>query len=171
MPRIFLLLVLAALACAPAAARQRSRKTPDITTAQLDLKAVYQKWLDEDVVYIITPQERKAFSLLVSDTDRERFIEEFWKRRNPDPAAKDNAYRAEHYRRIAYANQNFGGKAPGWRTDRGRIYITLGAPDEIRQTPTGEVWFYKVLPSLGHNIEVEFVNDPDAGDLRLRQQP
>lgn len=167
-----LLLFLAVLTCGPAAAQERSRKTADSPAAQPDLKPVYQKWLDEDVVYIVTPQERKAFLLLSNDDQRERFIEQFWSRRNPTPAAGDNSYRAEHYRRIAYANQNFGtGKAPGWKTDRGRIYITLGQPDEIRKTPTGEVWFYRLLPNVGHNVEVEFVNDPDAGDLRLRQRP
>jgi len=170
--KTWLLLILAALACGPAAAQQRSRKTPDGASARPEMKAVYQKWLDEDVLYIITPQERTAFLLLGSDAQRERFIEQFWSRRNPSGAAGDNAYRAEHYRRIAYANQNFGaGKAPGWKTDRGRIYITLGPPDEIRKTPTGEVWLYSILPNAGHNVEVEFVNDPAAGDLRLRQKP
>jgi GWxTD domain-containing protein len=128
--------------------------------------------LNEDVLYIITPQERKAFLLLSSDAQRERFIEEFWKRRNPNPASGDNGYRAEHYRRFAYANQNFGnGKVLGWKTDRGRIYITLGQPDEIQKTPTGEVWFYRHLSGSGNNVEIVFVNDPDTGDLRLRQNP
>jgi len=99
---------------------------------------------DEDVVYIITAQESRAFPMLKTDGERERFIEHFWRARNPNSAAGDNAYRAEHYRRIAHANQNFGtGNIPGWRTARGGFYITLGKPDEIQKTSSTEVWFYR----------------------------
>src|SRR5215469_13676510 len=91
----------------------------------------YQKWLDEEVVYIITDTERQTFQHLSSDVERKHFIEQFWSRRNPAPGEAQNPFKEEHYRRIAYANEHFAASIPGWKTDRGRVYIVLGPPDEI----------------------------------------
>jgi GWxTD domain-containing protein len=91
----------------------------------------YRKWLEEDVVYIITDEERTAFKRLSTDEEREQFIEQFWQRRNPDPTSADNVYKEEHYRRIQYANEAFAAGIPGWMTDQGRIYIILGPPQTI----------------------------------------
>jgi GWxTD domain-containing protein len=172
MLRTFLLLGLVTLTCATAVAQQQVRKPRSTAPAQTDLKSVYQKWLDEDVAYIITAEESRAFLMLKTDGERERFIEQFWRARNTNSATSDNAYRAEHYRRIAHANQNFGsGNVPGWRTTRGRLYITLGQPDEIKKTLSSEVWFYRHGGSLGNNIEIEFSPDSSNSEIRVRQRP
>src|SRR6185503_19891337 len=102
-----------------------------------EVKRAYKDWLDKDVTYIITDQERKAFKKLETDEERERVIEEFWRRRDPDPNTDENEYREEYYERIAYANEHFASGIPGWKTDRGRIYIVYGKPDEIETPPAG----------------------------------
>ena len=101
-------------------------------------QSIYQKWLDEEVVYIVTPAERQAFQQLKSDVEREQFIQRFWFRRNPAPGQALNPFKEEHYRRIAYANEHFAADVPGWKTDRGRVYIVLGPPDEIESHPKYE---------------------------------
>jgi GWxTD domain-containing protein len=170
--KTFLLLALAALSFTSALAQKQERKLQSNPTVQSDLRPVYQKWLDEDVVYIITAEESRAFLLLKSDGERERFIEQFWRARDSKPGTSENEYRAEHYRRIANANQRFGtDNVPGWRTVRGRFYITLGEPDEIHQTSAGEVWFYRHAGSLGDNVEIEFTRDSKSGGFRIRQHP
>src|SRR5947209_4517796 len=102
-----------------------------------ELKEAYKKWIDNDVAYIITPEERKAFEALQTDEERENFIENFWRRRDPDPDTEENEYRDQYYERIAYANEHYGSGVPGWKTDRGRIYITWGKPDEVESHPSG----------------------------------
>ena len=97
----------------------------------------YTKWLKQDVAYIITDAERNAFKSLQSGPEREHFIEQFWQRRDPTPGTVENEFKEEHYRRIAYANDHFPGPIPGWKTDRGRIYITYGPPDEKETHPSG----------------------------------
>src|SRR5689334_19072299 len=97
----------------------------------------FKKWIEEDVAYIITPEERKAWNKLQTDEEREQFIEAFWRRRDPDPDTEVNEYLEEHYERIAYANQHFSSGIPGWKTDRGRIYIMYGPPNEKETHPTG----------------------------------
>jgi GWxTD domain-containing protein len=132
----------------------------------------YTKWLNEDVVYIITSYEKKKFLELKTDEEREQYIEEFWKRRNPDPDTDENEYRTEHYERIAYANKNFAfGKVAGWQTDRGRTYILFGKPDEKQETQSGEVWKYRFIPGVGASIEFEFIDISGTGDLRLWAKP
>ena len=171
MRRIFLLLGFAILLSNSVVAQQPTRKASRSSAVQSDLKPVYQRWLSEDVAYIITPEEKRAFMLLRSDDERERFIEVFWRSRDTNPATSENEYRAEHYGRIAYTNQTFAfGDVAGWQTDRGRIYITFGKPDEIRKTASREVWIYRYAPGLGHNIEVEFVDAAGTGDYRLQRQ-
>ena len=102
-----------------------------------EISKVYKKWLDEDVRWIITDEERGAFKQLSNDEERDQFIEQFWLRRDATPDTAENEYKEEHYRRIAYANEHFAAGVPGWRTDRGRMYIMYGKPDEIEAHPSG----------------------------------
>ena len=155
-----------------------------------ELKKAYKDWLDKDVAYIITDEERKAFKKLETDDERERFIEEFWRRRDPDPDTDENEFREEYYERIAYANEHFASGIPGWKTDRGRIYITWGKPDEIETHPSGgaynresyegggstttypfERWFYRYLPGVGSGVEIEFVDPTGSGEYRIARNP
>lgn len=122
-----------------------------------DLPEQYRKWLEEEVVYIIVPIEREVFLKLENDRERDLFIEAFWKHRDTIQATPENEFKEEHYRRIKYANRFFGRGTPkpGWRTDRGRIYIILGAPNDIQRfegktmTYPSEVWFYQGKTNLG----------------------
>lgn len=102
-----------------------------------EIKGPYKKWLDEDVVWIITDEEKAAFRLLSNDEERDNFIEQFWQRRDPTPDTEENEYKEEHYQRIAYANEHFAAGIPGWKSDRGRIYIMYGKADEIDSHPSG----------------------------------
>ncbi len=129
----------------------------------------YDKWLEEDVAYIVTPKERTEFLHLTTGADRQHFIEQFWLRRDPTPSAP-NEFKEEHYRRIAYANQRFASGVPGWKTDRGRIYITYGPPDEIESYPSGaateppfEHWRYRG----DHIITYTFIDKNRTGDYSL----
>src|SRR5262245_45835950 len=110
--------------------RARSRAIEDAGKA-------LRRWIDEDVSYIITGEERTAWKRLTKDEERESFIENFWLRRDPTPDSIDNEFKDEHYERIAYANEHFASGIPGWKTDRGRIYIMHGKPDEIESHPSG----------------------------------
>ncbi|MDX6406796.1 MAG: hypothetical protein QOH70_4251 [Blastocatellia bacterium] len=155
-----------------------------------ELKKAYKDWLDKDVAYLITEDERKAFKKLETDDERERFIEEFWRRRDPDPDTDENEFREEYYERIAYANEHYASGIPGWKTDRGRIYITWGKPDEVETHPSGgtynresyegggststypfERWFYRYLPGVGSGIEIEFVDPTGSGEYRIARNP
>jgi GWxTD domain-containing protein len=99
---------------------------------------LWREWINEDVTYIITDDERKALKQLNTDEERQQFIEQFWLRRDPTPATIENEFKEEHYRRIAYVNELYGWSGiPGWKTDRGRICITYGPPDEIDSHPFG----------------------------------
>jgi GWxTD domain-containing protein len=151
-----------------------------------ELKGAYKSWLDQDVAYIISEEERKAFRNLSNDEERDAFIEQFWLRRNPNPDSSDNEFREEHYRRIAYANEHYAAGKPGWKTDRGHIYIAFGAPDSIDSHPSGgsyqrpmdegggetstfpfEVWHYRYLEGIGDNIDIEFVDTCMCGDYHF----
>ncbi len=157
-----------------------------------ELETPYRKWLEEDVVYIITDEERRAFKNLQTDEEREQFIEQFWLRRDPTPDTMENEYKEEHYRRIAYANERFASGIPGWKTDRGRIYITFGPPDEIESRPSGgtyerpweegggttsvypfEKWRYRYLEGVGMqtDIVIEFVDKSMTGEYRMTMDP
>ncbi len=152
----------------------------------------YKTWLENDVTYIISPEERTAFLQLATNEEREQFIEQFWLRRSENPDLPDNQFKEEHYRRIAYANEHYASGIPGWRTDRGRIYITWGPPDEIESHPTGgtynrpeeegggstqtyawEKWRYRYLGAvgLGENVELEFVDVSGSGEYRFTTDP
>src|SRR5260370_40291473 len=112
-------------------------KAKNLKKLQKELDTPYKKWLQEEVPYIISDEERAAFLQLQTNEEREQFIEAFWQRRDPTPDTVENEFKEEHYRRIAYANERFASGIPGWRTDRGRIYIIWGKPDEIESHPTG----------------------------------
>jgi len=152
----------------------------------------YKKWLTEEVAYIITDGERADFMKLQTDADRDRFIEDFWKRRDPTPGTPENEYKTEHYRRIAYANDRFATPSalPGWKTDRGRIYIEYGPPDEIDAHPNGgaytrpseqggaqtvtypfEMWKYRFIDGIGNNVILEFIDKGRTGEYRLTMDP
>jgi len=151
-----------------------------------ELKGVYKKWVDEDVRWIITDQELQAFKSLSNDEERDQFIENFWLRRNPNPDSPENEFREEHYARIAYSNDHFAAGKPGWRTDRGHIYIAYGKPDSIDSHPSGgsyerpmeegggntstfpfEVWHYRYLEGIGDNVDIEFVDTCMCGDYHM----
>ena len=153
---------------------------------KVELKQAYKRWLDNDVSYIITKDEKRAFMALTTDEERENFIENFWRRRDPDPDTEENEYREEYYERIAYANEKFASGIPGWKTDRGRIYIQWGKPDSVESHPSGgsyerpyhegggstttypfEVWFYRHLDGVGDGIEIEFVDPTGTGEYRI----
>ena len=151
-----------------------------------ELKEAYKKWRNTDVAYIITKEEKKAFDALTTDEERENFIENFWRRRDPNPDTEENEYREEYYERIAYANEHYTSGIPGWKTDRGRIYITWGKPDSVESHPSGgsydrpsyegggstttypfEIWFYRHLDNVGDGLEIEFVDPTGTGEYRI----
>jgi GWxTD domain-containing protein len=131
-------------------AMQVAREAMQLHRPRTEPDAPYRKWANEDVAYLISEQERIVFLSLGSDTEREKFIEQFWQRRDPTPGTPANECKEEHYRRIAYANSRFASSIPGWRTDRGRAYISLGPPDEIESHPSKqlELWRYAKTRSL-----------------------
>jgi GWxTD domain-containing protein len=137
----------------------------------------YRDWLIRDVGYIITKQERRAFLELTTDEDREDFIENFWRLRNPDPSSHENLYELEYYRRIVYANEHFSvAEREGWTTDRGRVYITWGQPDQVQtnldsENGRQEGWHYRYLEGIGADIELKFVDSRQSGDYRLIFRP
>src|SRR5215475_6894789 len=154
------------------------------------VKSVYKRWIDEDVRWIITDEERKVFNNLKNDDEREQFIEQFWYRRDPDPDTDVNEYREEYYQRIAYANEHYTSGIPGWKTDRGRIYIMFGKPDEIESHPSGgsydrpawegggttstypfETWWYRYIEGVGSDVEIEFVDPTGSGEYRIARSP
>jgi GWxTD domain-containing protein len=155
-----------------------------------ELETPYKKWLNEDVVYIITDEEKTAFHRLATDEEREQFIEQFWLRRDPTPDTEENEFKEEHYRRIAYANDHYASGIPGWKSDRGRIYIIYGPPDEIDSHPSGgtyerpmeegggetstypfEQWRYRYLEGIGTNIVIEFVDPSMSGEYHMTMDP
>jgi GWxTD domain-containing protein len=152
----------------------------------VELSKVYKKWLNEDVVWIITDEERAAFKQLSNDEERDNFIEAFWQRRDPTPDTEENEYKEEHYRRIAYANEHYAAGIPGWKTDRGRIYIMYGPPDENDSHPSGgtyerpinegggetstfpfEDWRYRYIEGIGQEVIIEFVDTCMCGDYHM----
>jgi len=155
-----------------------------------ELETPYRKWLNEDVVYIITDEEKAAFKRFQTDDEREQFIEQFWLRRDPTPDSAENEYKEEHYRRIAYSNERFASGIPGWKTDRGRMYIMYGPADEVESHPSGgtyerpweegggttstfpfEKWRYRYLEGIGTDIIIEFVDPTMTGEYRMTMDP
>src|ERR1700745_148110 len=155
-----------------------------------ELDFAYRQWLNEDVVYIISPEERQLFLQLGTNEERESFIEQFWLRRSNNPDLPDNDFKEEHYRRIAYANEHFASGIPGWKTDRSRMYIMWGPADEVESHPTGgtydrpmeegggststypwETWRWRYLEGIGENIILEFVDPSGSGEYHLTMDP
>src|SRR5271155_934454 len=162
------------------------QKKENAKALKQELSKTYKKWLDEDVVYIISDEERKAFKQLSNDEERDQFLEGFWQRRDPTPDTEENEFKEEHYRRIEYANEHFAAGLPGWKTDRGRIYIMYGPADEIDAHPSGgtydrpieegggttstfpfEDWRYRYLEGIGQEVEIEFVDTCMCGDYHM----
>jgi GWxTD domain-containing protein len=167
----------------PADEKQRKKNARAL---KQELSKPYKKWLDEDVSYIITDEERAAFKQLSNDEERDNFIEAFWQRRDPTPDTEENEFKEEHYQRIAYANEHFAAGVPGWRTDRGRIYIVFGKPDEIDSHPSGgsyqrpmeegggetstfpfEDWRYRYIEGIGQEVIIEFVDNCMCGEYHM----
>ncbi len=155
-----------------------------------ELAGPWKKWLNEDVVYIITDEEKQAFKRLKTDEERQQFVEQFWLRRDPTPDTEENEYKEEHYRRIAYANDHYASGIPGWKTDRGMIYIKYGAADEIDSHPSGgsyerpmeegggetstypfEDWRYRYIEGVGTNVIIEFVDTTMSGEYHISLDP
>jgi GWxTD domain-containing protein len=177
--------------------QDNSAKQPSSKELKRRQKQLYKElgspdriWLEDEVVDIITPDERKAFLELSTNEEREQFIEIFWDKRNPDPESPINTAKEEHYRRLAYADEHFSSGIPGRKTNRGRIYIIWGQPDEIESHPTGgayqrpmeqgggessaypwEKWRYRHLEGIGENIEIEFVDPSGSGEYHIAHDP
>jgi GWxTD domain-containing protein len=158
--------------------------------AERDKQRYYQNWLKETVVYIISPEEKEVFGKLATSEERDQFIEQFWRRRDPDPKTAANEFKEEHYRRIAYANENYQSGLAGWKTDRGRVYIIYGPPDQREAYPTGgnyqradhegggftsvypfERWWYRNLPGGRSDIELEFIDPKMSNEYYLAVSP
>src|SRR5882672_3468325 len=174
----------------PQKAQTEKQRKKQIKKAKDELGDSLIHVIEEDLVYIITPEERAAFYRLGTNEEREQFIEIILQRRNPNPDSPTNDFKEEHYRRIAYANEHFSSGIPGWKTDRGHIYIVWGPPDEIDSHPTGgtydrpmwqgggstqtynwELWRYRHLEGIGDNVELEFVDPASSGEYHLTTDP
>jgi len=192
LPFILLLLLAATVAAQPRPARQAKpnepAKTPDEKPRKIKPERgdAYNRWLNDDVAPIINEAERQAYLKLKTNEEREKFIHHFWDLRDPDPDTAENEYRDEYYERIAYANEHYSSGKPGSKTDRGRIYIKFGKPDDIESRPSGglyqrmsyegggsisaypfEKWFYRYLPGVGSGVEIEFVDPTGSGEYRI----
>jgi GWxTD domain-containing protein len=171
-------------------AQDDKRKKEQEKRQREEIKSVYKNWLEQDVAYIITDDERKAFKALKTDEERDQFIEQFWLRRDPDPDTPDNEYKEQYFERIQYANERFASGIPGWKTDRGRIYVMFGKPDQIESHPAGgsynrptwegggntstypfEIWWYRHIDGIGTDIEIEFVDPSGSGEYRIARSP
>ena len=167
----------------PLTQKQKERNSKAL---KIEIGQTYKKWLNEDVRYIITPEEEQTFKQLSNDEERDVFIENFWLRRDPTPDTPENEFKEEHYRRIAYANEHFAAGIPGWRSDRGRMYIQYGPPDEIESHPSGgtyqrpmdegggststypfEDWRWRYIEGIGQEVIVEFVDTCQCGDYHM----
>lgn len=164
----------------------QKQKKQNSKSLRQELGETYRRWLDSDVIWIISDEERSAFMQLSNDEERDNFIESFWQRRDPTPDTAENEFKEEHYRRIAYANEHFPAGIPGWKTDRGRIYIVFGAADEIESHPSGgtyqrpmeegggststfpfEQWRYRYIEGIGQEVIIEFVDTCMCGDYHM----
>src|SRR5215813_13413856 len=171
----------------PLTDKERKRREDKL---RKELETPYKKWLNEDVGYIISDEEKQAWKRLATDEEREQFIEQFWLRRDPTPDSVENEFKEEHYRRIAYSNERYASGIPGWKSDRGRIYIMYGPPDEIEDHSSGgtyerpieegggttstypfQQWRYRYIEGVGTNIIIEFVDPTMSGEFRMTMDP
>jgi GWxTD domain-containing protein len=183
-----IVLLFISLSCLIVAAQQRNPEGQPRKVKQ-ELKKAYIEWIN-DVDPILTQSEREAWKNLQTDEEREQFIAEVWRSRDPDPDTEENEFKQEFYERVAYANEHFSSGKPGRLTDRGRIYIKFGKPDEIESHPAGglydrpsyegggststypfEKWFYRYIPNIRSGIELEFVDPTGSGEYRLARNP
>ena len=181
-------MLLSALQASPQKLSRQERRRQK--AMQKEMESPYKKWLDEEVPYVIMDEERAAFKKLSTDDEREQFIEQFWERRNPNPGSPENEFKEEYYRRIAYSNEHYASGIPGWKTDRGRIYIMYGPPDEIEDHPSGgtydrppeegggqtstfpfQQWRYRYIDGIGTNVILEFVDPTMTGEFHLTMDP
>ncbi len=153
-----------------ARAQDTSEASPRPAWHDPNVSEPYKNWLREDVAYIVTDQERVEFRNLVSDKQRDEFILAFWERRNPNPGSAENTFKEVHYRRLAYANQHFAAGVPGWKTDRGRIYIIYGPPNSVEShsgiTPPSEIWHYALFEGCS-DVALNFTDKNGIGDYVL----
>jgi GWxTD domain-containing protein len=149
-----------------------------LQTASLEQSsdAFLKGWLRQDVAYLVSDAEKAAYLSLASDPERYEFIERFWQQRDPSPGTTKNEFRDQHYWRIGYANERFRAAEPGWKTDRGRIYITWGPPDLIESHPSGEgksgpfeIWRYRAGPGSSERT-LEFAVLESGTDYKLREK-
>jgi len=171
----------------PMTEKQRKKQEKKL---QKELETPYKKWLNEDVGYIISDEEKQAWKRLATDDERQQFIEQFWLRRDPTPDTEENEFKEEHYRRIAYANEHYASGIPGWKTDRGMIYIKYGPADEIEDHSSGgtyerpmeegggetstypfQQWRYRYLEGIGTNVIIEFVDPTMSGEFHMTMDP
>ena len=183
-----LLLVSFSTAFIPA---QQTKRNPEEQPRKVkqELKKAYVNWIN-DVDLILTKSERDAWNKLDTDDEREKFIEDFWHSRDPDPDTEENEFKQEFFERVAYSNEHFSSGKPGRLTDRGRVYIKFGKPDEIESHPAGgsydrpsyegggststypfEKWFYRHIPNVGNGVEIEFVDPTGSGEYRIARNP
>ncbi|HSR67810.1 MAG TPA: GWxTD domain-containing protein [Acidobacteriota bacterium] len=175
--------LLMAICLPPLYAQEQERR-------QEEAEDYYRKWLEEDVVYIITEEERQVFESLATLEEKDQFIEQFWRSRDPNPQTAENEFKSEHYRRISYVNERYFSGEPGWKTDRGMIYIKFGEPDSVERQPFGgpyrrpnsegggetttlpwERWWYRHIPGIGEDVEIEFVDKGFSNDYRIALNP
>jgi len=190
---MFSLLMIASVVAAQAqqtkpAKQAKQNQTPDDQPRKIKAEPdnAYKRWIKEDVAPIITDSERAAYEKLKTNAEREEFIKIFWRQHDPSPDTEENEYRDQYYERVAYANEHFGSGKPGWMTDRGRIYIKFGKPDEIEAHPAGglyqrmsyegggstttypfEKWFYRYIPGVRSGVDIEFVDSTGSGEYRI----
>ena len=183
-------LLLASFSIASISAQQTKRNPEEQPRkVKQELKKAYVNWVN-DVDLILTKSERDAWAKLATDDEREQFIKDFWRTRDPDPDTEENEFKEQYFERVAYANEHFSSGKPGRMTDRGRIYIKFGKPDEIESHPAGglyerpsyegggststypfEKWFYRYIPNVRSGVELEFVDPTGSGEYRLAKNP
>ena len=163
------LLVLSLGFCVAAglSAQDRLPSTSKYPRHDTALEREYQKWLNEDVRYIISDEERAEFNKLDTVQQRDAFVVAFWESRNPTPGSGRNPYKEEHYRRLAYANTHFAAGSPGYASDRGRFYIMYGPPDSVESrpglSPPDETWSYKSIEGIGRDVILTFTDECRCG--------
>ncbi|HEY5445125.1 MAG TPA: GWxTD domain-containing protein, partial [Pyrinomonadaceae bacterium] len=170
---------------------QQAKQNPDEKPRKVkqELKTAYKNWI-QDVDVILTQSERDSWPKLATDDEREQFIKFVWDSRDPDPDTEENEFKDQFYERVTYANEHFSSGKPGRTTDRGRIYIKFGKPDDIESHPAGgnyerpsyegggststypfEKWFYRYIPNVASGVELEFVDPTGSGEYRLARNP
>ncbi len=169
---------------------RRQKLTAAIAPHKIGVESPYKKWMEEEVTWIISDEERVAWRRLQTDDERQAFIEAFWLRRDPTPDTEENEYKEEHYRRIQWANDRFASGIPGWKTDRGMVYIKYGPPDDIDDHSSGgpgvrpieegggettffpyQIWRYRHIDGVGSDVQIEFLDKSMTNEYRITIDP